>query len=84
MVEKKVSNLLPVYASFSVKQFDFNLFRFFFMWCKGYVRIHSSRFRVFLLKPELLRSIMDSGFKHPFEGKVLNSCLILKFVNSMN
>ncbi|TYI22409.1 hypothetical protein ES332_A06G101600v1 [Gossypium tomentosum] len=84
MVEKQVSNLLPVYASFSVKQFDFNLFHFFFMWCRGYVGIHSSGFRDFLLKPELLRSIVDSGFEHPSEGKVLNLCLMLTFVNSMN
>ncbi|TYJ39563.1 hypothetical protein E1A91_A04G078000v1 [Gossypium mustelinum] len=35
---------------------------------KGYVGIHSSGFRDFLLKPELLRSIVDSGFKHPSEG----------------
>ncbi|PPS04525.1 hypothetical protein GOBAR_AA16130 [Gossypium barbadense] len=41
---------------------------------KGYVGIHSSGFRDFLLKPELLRSIVDSGFEHPSEGKVLNSC----------
>ncbi|KAB1669498.1 hypothetical protein ERO13_A01G190866v2, partial [Gossypium hirsutum] len=34
---------------------------------KGYVRIHSSGFRDFPLKPELLRSIVDSGFKHPSE-----------------
>ncbi|RVW84385.1 DEAD-box ATP-dependent RNA helicase 15 [Vitis vinifera] len=36
---------------------------------KGYVGIHSSGFRDFLLKPELLRSIVDSGFEHPSEGK---------------
>ncbi|XP_040933716.1 uncharacterized protein [Gossypium hirsutum] len=40
---------------------------FFFMWCRGYVGIHSSGFRNFLLKPELLRSIVDSGFEYPFE-----------------
>ncbi|TYH05547.1 hypothetical protein ES288_A08G091600v1, partial [Gossypium darwinii] len=34
---------------------------------QGYVGIHSSGFRNFLLKPELLRSIVDSGFEHPFE-----------------
>ncbi|PPS04209.1 hypothetical protein GOBAR_AA16453 [Gossypium barbadense] len=38
---------------------------------KGYVRIHSSGFRDFLLKPELLRAIVDSGFEHPSEGKSL-------------
>ncbi|TYH31851.1 hypothetical protein ES288_A01G204700v1 [Gossypium darwinii] len=51
---------------------------------RGYVGIHSSGFRDFLPKPELLRSIVDSGFEHPSEGKVLNSCLMLTFVNSMN
>ncbi|XP_012440978.1 DEAD-box ATP-dependent RNA helicase 15 [Gossypium raimondii] len=34
---------------------------------KGYVRIHISGFRDFQLKPELLRSIVDSGFEHPSE-----------------
>ncbi|CAA0822751.1 DEAD-box ATP-dependent RNA helicase 56 [Striga hermonthica] len=38
---------------------------------KGYVGIHSSGFRDFLLKPELLRAIVDSGFEHPSEGKHL-------------
>ena len=31
----------------------------------GYVSIHSSGFRDFLLKPELLRAIVDCGFEHP-------------------
>ncbi len=35
-----------------------------------YVSIHSSGFRDFLLKPELLRAIVDCGFEHPSEGKV--------------
>lgn len=39
-----------------------------------YVSIHSSGFRDFLLKPELLRSIVDCGFEHPSEGILLNSC----------
>ncbi|KAL0327425.1 UNVERIFIED_CONTAM: DEAD-box ATP-dependent RNA helicase 15 [Sesamum angustifolium] len=42
---------------------------------KGYVGIHSSGFRDFLLKPELLRAIVDSGFEHPSEGKIL-LCLL--------
>ena len=37
---------------------------------KGYVSIHSSGFRDFLLKPELLRAIVDCGFEHPSEGKL--------------
>ncbi|KAL8108084.1 hypothetical protein AgCh_024503 [Apium graveolens] len=36
----------------------------------GYVGIHSSGFRDFLLKPELLRAIVDFGFEHPSEGKI--------------
>lgn len=34
----------------------------------SYVSIHSSGFRDFLLKPELLRAIIDCGFEHPSEG----------------
>ena len=36
----------------------------------SYVSIHSSGFRDFLLKPELLRAIVDCGFEHPSEGVV--------------
>lgn len=36
-----------------------------------YVSIHSSGFRDFLLKPELLRAIVDCGFEHPSEGELL-------------
>ena len=35
-----------------------------------YVSIHSSGFRDFLLKPELLHAIVDCGFEHPSAGKV--------------
>lgn len=34
-----------------------------------YVSIHSSGFRDFLLKPEILRAIADCGFEHPSEGE---------------
>jgi len=34
-----------------------------------YVSIHSSGFRDFLLKPEILRAIIDCGFEHPSEGE---------------
>ena len=37
----------------------------------GYVSIHSSGFRDFLLKPELLRAIVDCGFEHPSQVKSL-------------
>ena len=36
-----------------------------------YVSIHSSGFRDFLLKPELLRAIVDCGFEHPSEGQLI-------------
>ncbi|CBY24478.1 unnamed protein product [Oikopleura dioica] len=39
----------------------------------GYVSIHSSGFRDFLLKPELLRAIVDCGFEHP--SQVQNECI---------
>merc|ERR1712076_118749 len=38
-----------------------------------YVSIHSSGFRDFLLKPELLRAISDCGFEHPSE--VQHECI---------
>ena len=38
----------------------------------SYVSIHSSGFRDFLLKPELLRAIVDCGFEHPSEGELGN------------
>merc|ERR1711963_743951 len=39
----------------------------------AYVSIHSSGFRDFLLKPEVLRSIGDCGFEHPSE--VQHECI---------
>merc|ERR1712080_637971 len=39
----------------------------------SYVSIHSSGFRDFLLKPELLRAIVDFGFEHP--SQVQNECI---------
>ena len=36
---------------------------------KGYVGIHSTSFKDFLLKPELLRAIQDCGLEHPSEGE---------------
>lgn len=34
----------------------------------GVFGVHSTGFRDFLLKPELLRAISDLGFEHPSEG----------------
>lgn len=34
----------------------------------SYVGIHSTGFRDFLLRPELLRAIQRHGFEHPSEG----------------
>lgn len=55
-----------------------------------YVSIHSSGFRDFLLKPEILRAIIDCGFEHPSEGEnlkinyhntlILYSKIVLVFV----
>merc|ERR1739844_291120 len=39
----------------------------------AYVSIHSSGFRDFLLKPEVLRAIVDCGFEHPSE--VQHECI---------
>jgi len=39
----------------------------------SYVGIHSTGFRDFLLKPELLRAIVDCGFEHPSE--VQQACI---------
>jgi len=33
-----------------------------------YVGIHTSNFKDFILKPELLRAVVDCGFEHPSEG----------------
>jgi hypothetical protein len=58
---------------------------------RGYVGIHSSGFRDFLLKPELLRAIVDSGFEHPSEGNPPSSpplplplLYILFFISKIN
>lgn len=53
----------------------------------SYVSIHSSGFRDFLLKPELLRAIIDCGFEHPSEGEghlVVFSGCVYQPVNMMN
>jgi hypothetical protein len=42
----------------------------------AYVSIHSSGFRDFLLKPELLRAILDCGFEHPSEGILYSMSLV--------
>ena len=34
----------------------------------GYVGVHSSGFRDFLLLPEIVRAVADCGFEHPSEG----------------
>ena len=43
-----------------------------------YVSIHSSGFRDFLLKPEILRAIVDCGFEHPSEG-IVETLLVLLY-----
>merc|ERR1712127_859295 len=39
----------------------------------AYVSVHGSGFRDFLLKPELLKAIVDCGFEHP--SQVQNECI---------
>jgi ATP-dependent RNA helicase UAP56/SUB2 len=39
----------------------------------SYVAVHASRFRDFLLKPVLLRAIVEYGFGHPSE--VQHECI---------
>jgi ATP-dependent RNA helicase UAP56/SUB2 len=34
----------------------------------SYVGIHTTGFKDFLLRPEILRAITDCGFEHPSEG----------------
>lgn len=46
----------------------------------SYVSIHSSGFRDFLLKPELLRAIIDCGFEHPSEGELHLMLVLVKMV----
>ena len=43
---------------------------------KGYVGIHSTGFKDFLLKPELMRAIVDCGFEHPSEGRPFSMCCL--------
>ena len=40
----------------------------------SYVSMHSTGFRDFLLKPELLKAVGDCGFEHPSEGKRFHGC----------
>ncbi|KAK9793702.1 hypothetical protein WJX73_000322, partial [Symbiochloris irregularis] len=47
---------------------------------KGYVGIHSTGFKDFLLKPEVLRAIVDCGFEHPSE--VQHSCIPQAMIGS--
>lgn len=50
-----------------------------------YVSIHSSGFRDFLLKPEILRAIIDCGFEHPSEGNNVTkyNIPVLNFIYSI-
>jgi len=50
----------------------------------SYVSIHSSGFRDFLLKPELLRAIVDCGFEHPSEGDLQFCYFQFKTLNSVS
>ena len=50
----------------------------------SYAGIHSSSFRDFLLKPELLNAVADAGFEHPSEGSLrfLIVCALIVWCNS--
>ena len=47
----------------------------------SYVGIHSTGFRDFLLKPELLRAIVDCGFEHPSEGIHLYDKMVVQRIH---
>jgi ATP-dependent RNA helicase UAP56/SUB2 len=51
------------------------IFFFFllFVYRGHYAAIHTSNFRDFMLKPELLRAVVDCGFEHPSE--VQHECI---------
>jgi len=53
--------------------FQFNILIFLSIWRGHYVGIHTSNFNDFILKPELLRAIVDCGFEHPSE--VQHECI---------
>jgi len=40
----------------------------FLKFSRGYVGIHATGFKDFMLKPELIRSISEAGFENPSEG----------------
>jgi len=44
-----------------------NYYYYYYNYRGHYVGIHASGFKDFLLKPELLRAIVDAGFEHPSE-----------------
>ena len=37
----------------------------------GFVGIHATGFKEFLLIPEIIRAIADAGFEHPSEGRLI-------------
>jgi ATP-dependent RNA helicase UAP56/SUB2 len=49
----------------------------------SYVGIHSTGFRDFLLKAELLRAIVDCGFEHPSEGSAYTFLFRLHFLKNL-
>jgi ATP-dependent RNA helicase UAP56/SUB2 len=70
-VKKCVPSVLFFWLGFVVERSDLTWYGLWRFLDRGYVGIHSSGFRDFLLKPELLRAIQDCGFEHPSEGKLL-------------
>jgi ATP-dependent RNA helicase UAP56/SUB2 len=60
LIDTEVNNVTPVHAEGGAKK-------------GNYVGVHATGFRDFLLKPELLRAIVDCGFEHPSE--VQHECI---------
>ena len=71
--EKKKDVKVCLINRFIYNKSDFPVFIYIIYLQGSYVSIHSSGFRDFLLKPELLRAIVDCGFEHP--SQVQNECI---------
>ena len=71
--EKKKDVKVCLINRFIYNKSDFSVFIYIIYLQGSYVSIHSSGFRDFLLKPELLRAIVDCGFEHP--SQVQNECI---------
>lgn len=71
--EKKKDVKVCLINRFELNKSTFSAYIYIIYLQGSYVSIHSSGFRDFLLKPELLRAIVDCGFEHP--SQVQNECI---------